>query len=156
MLVKILLITIPLLMAALGILQTLLYLGQKKYFTQWSCVSTEITHSWFLNQLAPDGEQLTEAVISFTYEVGGKQYESNTPALRGYELFPSLKYESALVKKYKLGSHHKARVHPKFPEIAYLEIAPLSKLSTVLAPAMSLLGIGLLFAYFCGLLSILG
>lgn len=142
--------------ALTGVLQTFLYLRLKKHFLNWPVVAAKITHSRLLNQTGPDGKKLLEAIIYFTYDFRGKSYKTNTPALRGYDLFPSLEYERALVKKYRAGDMHNIRVHPALPRVAYLEVAPLSVISTVLAPVFTLGGIALIVAYFYGVFDFLG
>lgn len=151
---KILSLIIFVLMSLAGIFQTVLYRKLSKTFDSWPVVSAEITQSFFLNRLLPDGEEACEARISFNYRFRGKDYKADTPVLRGYELFPSEKYESALVAKYRKGQLYNVRVHPKIPEIAYLEVAPLSRASTILAPILSLGGMLLVGAYFYGLFDV--
>jgi hypothetical protein len=91
-----------------------------------------------------EGKNVLEAIIYFKYNFRGKEYESNTPALRGYDFFPSFDYEHGLVKKYPKGEVVNLKVHPNEPNLAYLEVAPFSKISAALAP----LGIILLVAYY--------
>lgn len=115
-------------------------------------VPAEITYSRFLNQLAPEGPELVEAVIRFTYTLDGNQFESDTPVLKGYEIFPNRSYERQLTKKYKKGDVVNARVIATSNPIAYLEIAPLSWFSTITAPVFILLGVGGTIAFFNGYL----
>lgn len=147
---KIIQIAIPLLMAFSGILQTIIYVVFKRSFNKWPLVAAKIDDAWLIDQLDPSGKEILEAIVIFSYNFRGVTYESRTPLLKGYDLFPSREYESNLIKKYKIGEYYNARVHPAEPEIAYLEIAPLSKLSTFLAPVMTIGGMALIVAYFYG------
>ncbi|MEX2964284.1 DUF3592 domain-containing protein [Microbulbifer sp. TYP-18] len=140
---KLLQLVIPTLMILFGFFQTIVYLRLRKTFANWPIVAGEITHSRLLNQLDLNGREMIEAIISFNYKFEGKEYKSETPALRGYDLFPSLAYEAYLTNKYRPGDVVNARVNPRVNEIAYLEIAPFSRLSAVLVPLMPILGITL-------------
>ncbi|WP_250461650.1 DUF3592 domain-containing protein [Microbulbifer litoralis] len=131
---------------AAGFLQTIIYLKFRKNFQSWPTVAAKIIHSRLLNQLDVEGRRVIEAVIAFEYEFCGKSYRSETPALRGHDLFPDLNYEWDLTKKYRVGDLVNARVHPRTGQVAYLEVAPLSRLSTVLVPLMIFCSIGFLVA----------
>ena len=150
MIIKIIQLTIPLLLAGTGLLQTILYFKLKKTFERWPTVAAEVTHSVLLNQLDADGRDILEGIINFKYTFRGKEYEVDTPALRSYDLFPSLEYERSLTRRYRVGDIVNARVHPNAPSLAYLEVAPFSRASAILSPIMTLLGIALLFGYFYG------
>lgn len=95
-----------------------------------------------------DGKRIYIAKVHFSYSFRGNEYVSETPALRGAQMFPLYNYEAKLLKKYQLGEMFNARVVPNVPEYAYLEIAPLSKASTILLPltivgyALYLVGLG--------------
>ncbi|KUJ83136.1 DUF3592 domain-containing protein [Microbulbifer flavimaris] len=133
-----------LLITTLGLAQTLIYWRFGRNFARWPRVPAEITHSRLLNQLI-DGRSVVEAIVTFKYEVDGREYSSKTPALRSYNLFPSVKYESGLVEKYRPGDVVTARFHPLQPSIAYLERAPISWSSTLLLPAWIALGFAVLY-----------
>ncbi|WP_237059754.1 DUF3592 domain-containing protein [Microbulbifer sediminum] len=133
-----------LLFTMLGLAQTLIYWRFSRTFTGWSRVRAEITHSRLLNQLIA-GRNIVEAIIAFRYEVDGCEYSSKTPVLRSYNLFPSIAYESRLVKKYRPGDMVTARFHPLEPSIAYLERAPISWSSTLLVPAWIALGLAVIY-----------
>ena len=137
-------------MALAGVTQTYIYFKLRRVFNRLPVVAAKITHSRLLNQLGANGENLLEAIIAYEYSFRGKEYEAKTPALRGYDLFPSLEYERALVQRYPKGEFVNVRVIPDMPEVGYLEVAPLSKLSTVLSPIMAIGGILLIVAYFMG------
>jgi len=92
------------------------------------------------------GRTVYEAIIEFQYNFRGRQYESKSPALRGIQVFPLYEYEANLLEKYKEGGIYNARVFPNMPELAYLEIAPLSRLSILMFPLI----LGGFFAYFIG------
>jgi hypothetical protein len=154
-LMKILSLFIFIIMSLAGVLQTFIYTRTKEVFEHLPVVAGEITHSRLLNQMGLNNEQLLEAIIYYKYTFRGQEYEANTPALRGYDLFPSLEYERSLVNKYKTGDIVNIRVMPEIPDLAYLEVAPLSKSSAILAPVMTLGGIALLLAYFYGIFDIL-
>lgn len=130
-------------LAGLGLSQTVVYLYLKAKFRRWPVVAAKITQSRLLNQLGVDNENMLEALIRFEYEFRDKKYESSTPALRGYDLFPSYEYESSLVRRYQFGEFTNARVHPECPEVSYLEVAPLSRRSTILVPIMTITGIAI-------------
>jgi len=46
---------------------------------------------------------MIEVIIEFEYSFRGELYKSNTPVLRGYDLFLSLEYEKDLVHHYPKG-----------------------------------------------------
>lgn len=150
MIVKILQLAIPLLLTGMGLLQTIFYFKLKKTFERWPIVAAEITHSVLLNQLDADGRAIVEGVINFKYSFRGQEYEVDTPAIRAYDLFPSLEYERSLTKRYRVGDIVNARVHPNSSSLAYLEVAPFSRASAILSPIMTLLGIALFIGYFYG------
>ncbi|WP_444888927.1 DUF3592 domain-containing protein [Microbulbifer sp. JMSA008] len=135
---------IPVLMILFGFFQTFIYLKLRKTFSNWPVVVGEITHSRLLNQLDLNGKNVTEAIIAFNYKFKGKMYKSEMPVLRGYDLFPSLEYETYLTKKYRPGDVVEVRVNPKVNEFACLEVAPFSRLSAILVPLMPILGIALI------------
>ncbi|AMX03898.1 DUF3592 domain-containing protein [Microbulbifer thermotolerans] len=153
MILKLFSVLIPMFLIATGFLQTFIYLKLKKTFNNWPNVTARITYSRFLNQLDVDGRKMVEAIIAFEYTFRGKSYRSETPVLRGYDLFPDFDYEKNLTKKYQVGDLVNARVHPKVNSVAYLEVAPLSRLSTVLVPLMIFLSIGFIVALKLGYIS---
>ncbi|WP_111640283.1 DUF3592 domain-containing protein [Marinimicrobium alkaliphilum] len=148
-------IGLPLLLAITGLLQTIVYLGLRRKSERWPKVAAVITFSKLLNHMDLDNRNVLEAMIHYKYTFLGKEYEGKTPALRGYDMFPSYDYESKLVKKYRPGDTVNAVVCPRAPELCYLEVAPLSKVSTVMAPLFFILGVALFLAYFWGVWDIL-
>jgi hypothetical protein len=100
------------------------------------------------------GGTVYEAIIVFQYKFRGVEYESKTPALRGAQIFPLYNFESELIDKYKEGEIYNAKVFPDMPELAYLQIAPLSKVSVFLLPIAMvslfayIFGVGWWFSYF--------
>ena len=146
MLLKLPQILLFLALTSLGLFQTLVYWRFSRTFSNWPRVQVEITHSRLLNQLG-DGKNLVEAIIAFKYTVNGREYSSNTPALRSYNLFPSLAYESQLVRKYRRGDIVTARFHPLEPSVAYLERAPLSWSSTLLVPGWIGLAVAVIYGF---------
>ena len=131
----------------LGIGQTYLYYKLKKNWKYFPVVAATITKSELFDLTSGDGVRSYEAKISFKYSFLGKDYECDTPALRSPQVFPLYEYESTLLDKYKVGEMYNAKVHPNIPEVAFLEIAPLSKLSVFLLPLI-------IFGYFAYLIGI--
>jgi len=137
----------------LGIGQTYLYLKLKKHWNSFHIVAATITKSKLFDLTDANGIRKYDAQISFKYRFRGKEYECDTPALRSPQIFPLYEYESTLLDKYKVGEMYNAKVHPNLPEMAFLEIAPLSKLSVFLLPliilgyAAYLIGVGLYFTW---------
>ena len=137
----------------LGIGQTYLYLKLKKHWSSFPVVAATITKSKLFDFTNANGMRSYDAQISFKYRFRSKDYECETPALRSPQVFPLYEYESTLLDKYKVGEIYNAKVHPNFPEMAFLEIAPLSKLSVFLLPLIILgygaylVGLGLYFSY---------
>ena len=148
--IKLLFILIPSILAGLGVLQTVVYAILKKRFHEFGKVAGKITYSRFLNYTDPDGKREIGAIIKFNYSVRGQDYEGDTPILKGYEMFPSFDYYDELVKRYPPGEVVNVHFLRNNPKIAYLEVAPLSKVSTVLAPVMSISSIAILVAYALG------
>jgi len=130
----------------IGLGQTVIYFRIKKYWESLPLAAATITEARLFDLTGDYGHRTYEAIISFKYEFLGKEYEANTPALRSPQLFPMYGYEWSLLDKYKVGEMHNVRVHPNMPEVAYLEIAPLSQLSLILLPLL-ILGY---FAYLVG------
>lgn len=119
-------------------LQFLMYRSVKRNWGRYIPVRATITRSKLIDQLNADGNRDYEAEIRFKYLWDGKEYESDTAILRGPQLFPLWNYESSLLQKYKEGDYCEARVHPRNPDIAFLELAPLSKMSAILLPIMTI------------------
>ncbi|WP_444957517.1 DUF3592 domain-containing protein [Microbulbifer sp. ZKSA002] len=147
MIFKAIQLLIPAVMILFGFFQTIVYLRMRKTFGNWPVVVGEITHSRLLNQLDSNGKKVTEAIIAFNYKFRGREYKSEMPVLRGYDLFPSLEYESYLTKKYRPGDIVDARVNPKVSGLAYLEVAPFSRLSAILVPLLPVLGVALIVLF---------
>ena len=117
-------------------------------FRRWPIVSAEVIHSRLLDQLGPDGEEMLEAIVHCKYEFRGKEYLAEQPFLRSADLFPSRAYESGLANKYTKGNFYNIRVNPRYPENAYFEVLPLSKITVFVAPTLSVIIIGAYIAYF--------
>ncbi|MCV6626549.1 MAG: hypothetical protein OIF38_10665 [Cellvibrionaceae bacterium] len=145
--VKVIFIFISVIFVILSLLQVLVYKHQKKYFNTWPVVAAKITFSKLLNQIGANGEDLIEAIIHFEYEFRGKTYTSKTPTLSSIDLFPSLDYQKEIYNKYAKGEYYNARVSPISGEIAYLEVAPLSIMSAVLAPVFGIGSLAFLYLY---------
>jgi Protein of unknown function (DUF3592) len=148
---KFLFMLVPAALMILGLLETLMYTRIKKVYHKLPVAAATITYSRLLNYIDLDGKREIGAIIKYKYTFRGKEYESETPVLKGYDLFPSLDYYQQLVKENRPGDIINVRVLPTFPELAYITVAPLSRLSTVLAPVVSLGSIALIVAYFLGL-----
>ena len=124
----------------LGIGQTFLYLRIKKMWSLLDVVEGKITSS-FLYDLTGRGTGFREyeAIIEFKYNYQGKAFDSKIPVLRSPQTFPNYRFERELLEKYKEGASCEVRVHPDAPELAFLEIAPMSKASIVILP-LTILG----------------
>ena len=113
-------------------------------------VAALILRSELRNYNDVDGERVFEPDIRFSYRFRGKDYEANTPCFEGPTLGPQWDYAATLVKKYEVGEYYNARVLPTEPPLAYLELAPLSKLAAIGLPLLTL-GYGIyLFLFFFG------
>ncbi|MEM7430408.1 MAG: DUF3592 domain-containing protein [Pseudomonadota bacterium] len=100
-------------------------------------VHATITHSKLIDQLNTDGNREYEADIRYKYLWDGEEHESQLSILRGPQLFPQWEYEHALVERYKEGDSCEVRVHPADGSLSFLELAPLSKLSALLLPLIT-------------------
>lgn len=118
----------------LGLLQVFIFWRFSRSFDSWPKARAEITHSRLLDQLI-EGKNVCEAVIAFKYQYDRIEYRSELPALRGYSLFKNRDFERMLVQKYRPGDIVFARIHPRAPNLAYLERAPLSWASILFLPA---------------------
>ena len=147
---KIIMLIVPAFLGSLGILQTLIYVLIKRRFNEFGVVAGEITYSRFINHTDIDGNREVGALITFRYSVAGKEYESDTPLLKGYEMFPSFDYYHELTKRYPPGEIVNVHFSRRRPNVSFLEIAPLSKASTVLAPLISVGCIAIFVGYFMG------
>ncbi len=117
--------------------QYVFYRGIRRKWNSMPTVSVKILESSLTDHLTVDGERVYEANIRYEYNYGGEIYQSSTPAIHGPLLFPLWNFEADLIKKYKVGETYPAKVSASNPEIAYLEIAPLSRLSAVGLPIMT-------------------
>ena len=111
-----------------------MYLRLKKYWHRFRVVAAEITESKLVDYIDVSEERIFEARISFKYSFRGKEYVSNTPALKSFSFGPQFNYEAELASRYKVGDIVNAYVAPGLPELAYLELGPFNKLSAILAP----------------------
>ena len=125
-------------LALTNTIQFIMYRSVRRNWEHYIPVRAIISRSRLIDQLNTDGGRDYQAEIRFTYHWNGKEYESDTAILRGPQLFPLWNYESLLLQKYKQGEHCEARVHPQNPEIAFLEMAPLSKKSAILLPVLTI------------------
>ena len=148
MIFKIIQFIVPLILVALGLFQTLVYLLLRTQIASWNRVSAEIIDSRYVDQLGPGGEDIVKGIVAYKYEFCGKEYVSEEPAIRGYEMFPNKTYEKQLTEKYRKGMPVYAYVHEEAPDMAYLEVAPLSRVSTIAAPMISVLGIALAYGFY--------
>lgn len=153
---KIVVLIIPAFLGSLGLLQTVIYILVKRRFNDFGVVSGQIIYSKFINHTNTDGNREIGANIKFRYSVAGKEYESDTPLLKGYEMFPSFGYYHDLAKRYPTGETVNVHFSRRNPGVSFLEIAPLSKASTILAPLISIGCIAILVVYLSGAGSILG
>ena len=134
-------------LALFGVTQTYLYRKIKREWSTYPVVAGTVIESRLFDQTDSGGTRTYEALIKFKYDFKGKEYESETPALRGPQLFPQYEFELSLLDKYKEGEMYNVKVHPEVPTVAYLEIEPLSKKSMIFLP---LIIIGYLI-YFTGI-----
>jgi hypothetical protein len=147
---KVIALIIPIFLGSLGVLQTVVYFLIKRKFDNFGIIAGKITFSKFIDQTDTDGKREIDASIKFSYTIAGKEYESSTPLLKGYEMFPSYGYYHELAKRYPLGEIVNVHFYRKNPNMSFLEIAPLSKSSTILAPLISVGSIIIIAAYFAG------
>jgi hypothetical protein len=119
-----------------GVAQVVYYLRIRKFWDSLPVVAAEITYSKLDRWNDEAGKSYYDADIRFSYRFRGKQLESDTPDLRSIELFTPYTYNGSLVPRYRVGDIVNARVVPREPYVAYLEVAPLSKLSAVLMPIL--------------------
>ena len=126
-------------MVVLGLGQLFLYRNLRKRWEKLPVVAGEVTESELRHYSDADGRTIYEANIKFKYTFLGQEYESESPALRGPQMFPLWEYESKLLSKYEKGEIYNVKVLGSKPDMAYLEIAPLSKISVILMP-ISILG----------------
>lgn len=115
-----------------------MYKRIKRDWETYPVVAATITESRLFDFTDSNGSRTYDALIKFEYRFREKNYESDTPALRGVQLFPQYDFAQQLLDKYKEGEMYNARVHPDLPDIAYLEIEPLSKKSMILVPLIIL------------------
>ena len=142
-------VIVPIVLIVLGLFNTIAYFQIRKRFYSWPVVAARIIESELRNHTNADGNRVYEANIEYEYEFRGHIYHSNTPILKGYELFIQWDREDALIKKYRNGDIVNARVCPSAPRICYLEIANLDWLSTALVPIGILLsGLWIYFVFF--------
>ena len=78
-------------------INVVLYRRVRKYWNSLPVVAATITRCSLDDYLTPDGGRRYEARIRFSYEFRGEMYESDTPALRGPQLFPFWQFESSMV-----------------------------------------------------------
>jgi hypothetical protein len=97
-----------------------------------------VVEAKLIDHLKVNGGREYRAEVRFTYEYDGKDYESVTAALHGPLMFPLWNYEWQLLKKYKVGESYMGRLFPGNPRLAYLEIAPLSKMSVIGLPLVTI------------------
>jgi len=138
-------------LSILGVLETWAYLRVKKVWDRLPVVAATIEYSRLIDHTDTDGKREIGAIIRYTYQFRGKRYECNTPVLKGYDLFPSREFYINLVKENRPGELVNARVLPHMPEMAFLVVSPLSKVSMVLAPIISVGTIVFSIGYFVGL-----
>lgn len=118
--------------------QFFMYRSVKRNWRHYIPVRATITSSKLIDQLNTDGGRDYQAEIRFKYLWDGEEHESDTAILRGPQLFPLWNYEHSLLQKYKEGDYCEARVHPQKADIAFLELAPLSKKSAILLPLLTI------------------
>ncbi len=124
----------PFILIAFGLFQTFIYFQLKKRMNKWPVVAAKIIKSVLLDYNDVNGERIYEANIEFEYEFRGQNYTSDTPLLKGYEVFTKWDRESELLTKYKEGNIVNARVCPHAPGISFLEISKFDWLSALLVP----------------------
>jgi hypothetical protein len=115
---------------AVSLGQLLSYLITKARFTKLPIVDGIITHSELDDYNDVEGKRVYSANLKFKYFKSGKEYVSDTPTLRSFQFFPFHDYEHELINKYPEGTAVSIRHLPESPHKAFLEVAPLSILST--------------------------
>ena len=80
----------PLFIALLApnVIQSLSYLRIRRMWSALPVVIGTITRSKLLDYHDEDGKRVYEADVRVRYVFRGQEYESHTPALRSYRLFP--------------------------------------------------------------------
>ena len=126
-------------LAITNTIQFFVYRTVRRDWNTYIPVRARITRSKLIDQLNVDGNRDYEADIRFQYLWDGKPLESDTAIMRGPQLFPNWNYEWDAVLRFSEGDTVEARVHRENPEIAFLELAPLSRKSAILLPLCTLL-----------------
>lgn len=114
-----------------GVVQLVSYLIAKSRFKSMVAVDGVILQSKLDDSHDTKGKRSYQANVVYKYVFEGKEYTYNNPVLRSFQLAPNHEYEYEIVGKYKAGQNVKLRLNPNRPHQSYLEIAPLSKMSTV-------------------------
>lgn len=124
--------------------QFVTYLFTKNKFKSLPITDGVVVSSKLDNYNDVEGKRVYSANIRFKYSLNNKEYEADSIALRSFQLFPFHDYEHELVEKYQEGAAVPVRYFSGNPEKAYLEVAPLSKLSTAALLAATLVALSYL------------
>jgi len=143
----------PWAVAAWGAASVLMILGQswfyqrvRSQFHAWQPVKATILESRIRSYTDMDGEYVREPVVKFSYTYEGQEYVSDTPYLCSYSIGPKFIDLSDVANRFKKGETVTARLHPKFPEVCYIDIAKFDwKSILLLAGGILIFGFG---AYF--------
>ena len=133
------------LLASFG--ETFVYLSRKRTFERWPRVEVVIEKSKLVDFHDLQEQRVYEARIEFSYNYAGQEYLGKTPALAGFRLVPAFGFQAELARKYKVGDRVQAHVHQSSPEIAYLEVAPMDKISVFGGPLITIIAV-LYYFYF--------
>lgn len=123
-----------------GLVQLLSYLLVKSRFKSMAIVDGVIIHSKLDDCHDSKGKRSYQANVVYKYEYEGKEYTYNNPVLRSFQLSPNHEYEHEVVGKYAAGQKVKLRLNASRPHQSYLEIAPLSTISTLILVFGTVLG----------------
>ena len=143
-------IGIPIFFLLASFRETFVYLYRKRTFENWPRVEAVIEKSKLVDFHDLTEQRVYEARIEFSYSYAGKEYLGKTPALSGFRLFPAFGFQSELARKYNVGDRVQAHVYPTSPEIAYLEVAPMDKVSVFGGPLITIVAVAYFF-YFGGI-----
>lgn len=129
---------------AVAFWQLLNYMFTKNRFKNLPIIDGVVISSKLDNYNDVEGKRVYSANIRFRYSLNDKEYEADSIALRSFHLFPFHDYEHELVEKYQEGVVVPVRYFSANPEKAYLEVAPLSKLSTAALLSVTLVALSYL------------
>ncbi len=130
-----------------ALMQLMSYLWTKKKFAKFEVVKGVITQCEFSDFNDADGTRVYEANIEYKFSHQDQEITSSNVALRSFQLFPLHNFEVDLVGKYEVGQEVDVKLNPNNPANSFLEVAPLSLMSTVALVAAAGLGAAYLITF---------